>query len=854
MVANVHANVPDDQFKHQEEIPDIVWFQDELATTPAIVGGKAANLSKLNRAGFKIPKGMIVTTAALIRHLGDLSIMEERQRALHVILSKAFHPCLLENLRRGVEELGDIPVAVRSSAVAEDLEEASFAGQYDTVLDVRGFRAIEEAVRKCWASALSERVRRYHSQSATEPMAVLIQPLVQADAAGVAFTANPMTGNRHETVVSAVRGLGERLVSGHAVPDEWIVYGKDAVAKDTPEKAVSLQQVLQIAEVARRVETFYGQPQDIEWAIQGNELYLLQARPITTLGQEVEHVVPVPVIPSDGFWEREQSHYPYPLTPATRTTYLPAVNHALRLMCDEMSLLIETVELKEIGGWVYQRAVPLGGKDRKAPPNWMMPLLIRVVPQLKRRIQGAVRVVREDKAGHWLKCWEADWKPELVNRAAKLADVKLQTLSDRELVAHLDKTHGFLKFSTDIHMKVNGLVQVMLAEYAFVCQELLNWGYGQIMMTFGGLSDMSSAPARELAVLASYIQGEPQLAQDIRAGSTLANVLQKYPEFSNEFEAYMLQFGCRTLQYELAFPTVAEMPETTIRLVRNQIHKNDQHEDNNQAMLNHQRQAQLLEAEAALQEKSEADRARFRKALSRAQHAYPLREEHGYHDRDVPLALLRYAHLEVGRRLVDRQTLNQVDEVFFLEFDEAVQSLKDGAFVRDVVLRRKRERNGVLAHPGPTSYGMSPPTAPSLASLPEEARFLAQAVLWSLEKTFELQQSGRSQRDAKRIQGIPVSAGHYVGKVRVIHDESEFDKIQSGDILVCPITSPVWSMLFSSIGALITDSGGILSHSAIIAREYRIPAIVGTGNATELLQDGQLVEVDGVKGVVKAVC
>jgi pyruvate,water dikinase len=207
--------------------------------------------------------------------------------------------------------------------------------------------------------------------------------------------------------------------------------------------------------------------------------------------------------------------------------------------------------------------------------------------------------------------------------------------------------------------------------------------------------------------------------------------------------------------------------------------------------------------------------------------------------------------LEAGKRFVARGHLDCIDDVFDLEFDEVVRALVDSASVRHIVEKRQGERNWAIANPGPASYGPVPSPPPSFASFPKEARFLAEGVTWALEQIFATEQSGRVQRDASRIEGISASTGEYTGKVRVIREESEFSKIQPGDVLVCPITSPVWSMVFPNIGALVTDSGGILSHSAIIAREYRIPAVVATGNATSLLTDGQVVTVNGDRGLVE---
>lgn len=841
----------------------------------AEVGAKAANLAVLLHAGLPVPAGVVVTTRVFAQYLSDISLDATAETVRNQVLSCDFDPQFQSDLRKAICVFAGQPVAVRSSGVAEDLEGASFAGQYDTFLDVVGYDDIEHAIRECWASAFSDHILQYRktNQIASERMAVLIQPMVQADAAGVAFTANPVTGNRDEIVVSAVRGVGERLVSGHATPDEWAVYDGQAVARSLPEKAVSSEQVLQVAQLARQVEMHLGEPQDIEWAISGNRLYLLQARPITTLDAEVpsktktstqqsespiQPMVEVPIAPPEGFWEREESHFPDPLTPMMSSFFIPGMNHAFRQTCSEMSMLIETLELKEIGGWVYQRTVPLGGRERKAPPAFLMPLMIRIVPPLKARIQGSVKAIREDKAGKYINQWYSEWKAEIIHRRDELLGVNLTTLSDSDLARHLEQTHLFLHESVERHMLLNGAIQLIIAEYAFACQDLLGWDEREIMQVFSGLSETSSAPARDLAKLVKLTRSNPNLLQDVQDGLPIKVLMERHPDFLESFSTYFDNYGCRAIRYELNFPTVGESPELFFQLLKDQLARNyDPDED--ARVLEQQRIGQVQGAEAILQTKSGADRDRFHNALARAQKAYPVREEHGFYDRDAPLALLRYAVLEAGCRLVRRDGLKRVDDAFFLKLDELVSSLKGrvgasgtGVTTFELVERRQAERNWVLAHPGPASYGSVASAPPSFDALPPEARFAVKAVFWTLEQTFATALSGQEQKNAYRMQGIAASKGTYTGRVRVIRDESEFPKIQPGDVMVCQITSPVWSMLFPTIGALVTDSGGLLSHSAIIAREYRIPAVVATGNATALLRDGQMVTVDGDNGTVES--
>jgi len=218
----------------------------------------------------------------------------------------------------------------------------------------------------------------------------------------------------------------------------------------------------------------------------------------------------------------------------------------------------------------------------------------------------------------------------------------------------------------------------------------------------------------------------------------------------------------------------------------------------------------------------------------------------------VPLALLRYRVLEIGRRLAARGQLDRRDDAFFLTVEEARATLRDGQPQRALVTRRRGERAFVEQHPGPATYGKDPGPPPPLDALPAEARFTMTALLWYIDRIFEAAPSSHAQQAGTRVLGgIAASPGRYTGPVRVVADESEFGKLRPGDVLACPITSPVWSVLFPSIGALVTDTGGLLSHAAIIAREYAVPAVVATGNATALLRDDQVVTVDGGAGRIE---
>jgi rifampicin phosphotransferase len=305
---------------------------------------------------------------------------------------------------------------------------------------------------------------------------------------------------------------------------------------------------------------------------------------------------------------------------------------------------------------------------------------------------------------------------------------------------------------------------------------------------------------------------------------------------------------------------VAETPALVFQLIRDQLIRGFDPAATD-ATLAQQRAAAVAAVRAILATRPNHDRQRFERVLARAERTYPVREDNEFYTVSAPLALVRYTLLELGHRLAHRDVIAKRNDVFFLMFEEARSALRgngdlltgSGHGMPALVARRKAERAWVDAHPGPATYGQDPGPPPSFRSLPSDARLAMEALLWTVERIMAPRESQESQGAADRLRGVPASGGSYTGPVRVIMNESEFSKLRAGDVLVCPVTSPVWSVLFPSVGALVTDTGGILSHPAIIAREYRTPAVVATGNATRLLHDGQLVTVDGSTGTVTVV-
>ena len=831
-------------------MPLVVPLNDLTRADVNRVGVKAANLGEMLRAGFPVPNGFVLTTEAFDRFLST-NALDTGSSQKEVALAP-LPPDIETLLRTAAAPFDEISLAVRSSGVAEDLSGASFAGQYETVLDVRGFNALALAVRRCWASAFSDRVAAYITAKGMKRkggMAILVQRLVHADAAGVAFSANPVTGNREECVVNAVRGLGERLVSGQSTPDEWVVHGQKAVCHSAPEGAITEAQALDVAELAQRAATHFGEPQDVEWAIADDELFMLQARPITALPEPLPKPVPVPIEPPPGFWERESVHFSEPLSPMMRSAILPLHESGMYQSFQENSMLLDGVQFREIGGWLYQRIAPLGDKERVPPPVGLTPLLVRLVPDIRQRIKGLVNVIRSDKLWHDTERWYTEWKPNTINRINQFRIIELPSLSDARLEQHLEQVLAFIGENLRIHALITA-ADFLIAEFVLTCQELLGWDEVKSLELLSGLSTRTTEPTHRLNELANMARNHPAVRNllnhiDHETKDRLAVVDD---EFADAFNRYLQEYGYRTLRFDLNEKTLEEKPELVLSLIRNQIARNYDFKAV-AAALAQKRASNLEEAMQTLSNRSPVDNKKFRHALTRAERAYPIREEHEFYLNNVPLALFRYALLEIGSRLTNIGMLERKSDIFFLELDEARVAFREGIDQRATVIRRKGELAWVRVHPGPASYGKTPPPPPSMEAFPPEVKHMMRVFSWMINSLGLTQSNPQTQMaTTEALQGLAASHGQYTGPVRIIMNEAEFSKLKPGDVLVCPTTQPPWSVLFPIVGALVTDSGGILSHPAIIAREYGVPAVLATGNATSILRDDQIVTVDGNSG------
>jgi pyruvate,water dikinase len=727
------------------------------------VGGKAARLGELMAAGERVPDGFCVVG------VGD--------RAIAAALD-------------GYRAMGAQPaVAVRSSASAEDGNEASFAGQFETVLNVRGEEDLAAALAVCWESLSAGRVRAYLSRRGLEgladslTMSVLVQRMVPARAAGVAFSADPLSGARDVVVVHAVRGLGDALVSGEVSPDRFRVTAGGNVTAEPEGPAgpvLTDDEAGQIAAVVRRIAQADGRQQDIEWAIDEDGLWLLQARPLTALPPEVSWHSPIPGAKwikdvQAGEWATE------PLSPLGATTTFEAMTVA-RERYRGWPPIPRSFEPghTQINGWLYMR---LGG------PLWTVLANIAgyIVTLLTVGIDGHRRVQRR-------------WGPRL----AELDEVSRATPAEMDaagLRGHVDRLLDALGW---------WWIEVsFFASVTRVSQQLI-----------GGRPGISDPGILFRGNDSLLLDSERALRRAARDPDALAE--------------YLAHFGHMVESADPIHPTLAESPDAQ-RWQLAAARADAKGPDERLASM----QAGRAQAEKAVKAIRGPRGYVARRAMAAGQ-SHAAHTDHAVFHLQRVLALLRRTFLVQGRRLADAGVLARAEDVFYLERSELWAPEGDRRDLVDV-RRARREEQKRLAPP-PI---IPPPTDPSWAddrmmkTMPPEMRA-------------QLMERGLRVRDGRRVVvGTPAAPGVARGLARVMAGPADFGRFQPGEVLVAHATSPIWTPLLAIAAAAVTEVGGPFAHAAIVAREFGIPLVDGALDATKVIADGTPVVVNGSSGVVE---
>jgi phosphohistidine swiveling domain-containing protein len=870
----------------------------------ALAGGKAANLGELLQAGFAVPPGFCLTTAAYARAAADAGLGPLLDRLAGVpatavddlaALAAELRACLVagpvtedvgQAVREALADLGGMnqPVAVRSSATAEDLPFASFAGQQDTYLNIVGADAVLDAVRRCWASLWTDRAVIYRARNGIDPgtvqLAVVIQRLIDAAVAGVLFTANPVTGRRGQAVIDASPGLGEAVVSGAVNPDHFVIDTRtgEVLERRLGDKRVVIKpaagggtrldeasasgpcladgQLQALARLGQRVEAHFGAPQDLELAVDRDGVFwLTQARPITTL-------FPLPpALPDAGV----RVYFNINVAQGMFRPFTPMGVQAVRLVTGSIAALIGAPPADPIAGprFLVEAAgrlfgdvtgiVRLGGGRRVAAA---------LLPHMEARSEPLLQALFADPR---LAPRPLPW-PRLPAGVVRL----LQTtrLPPRLLAAFLAPTAtrlALVRVRDELIAAGRMPPGISAAEQLDQAERLLlTWppkilpralapmvtGLGAFAVAAWLLGDLASPEERD--TMRRALPHNPTtemnlalwaLAKRIGLDHEAVALLRKQPsaELGRAYKAgalppvvqeglqdFLARYGHRAAaEIDLGIPRWSEDPTPLFGTLVNYLALAD-----SALAPDAQFRAMAAQAEAtvALLVNRAAQKNWWRGRavallLGRGRALAGLRELPKF------LLVLLFAQararvVAVGEELARRGRLAQADDVFFLTLPEVRLALHpEGADLRAWVRERQGRYAAELRRRHLPRLLLSDGTEPGHG--------------WE----------GAEIRDGQVLRGTPASAGRTAGRARLVLDPAGA-RLEPGDILVAPSTDPGWTPLFLTAGALVVEMGGAMSHGAVVAREYGIPAVVGVPQATERIIDGQELVVDGTAGTV----
>lgn len=857
----------------------------ELESSPqwrGVLGGKGFNLAKLLAASLPVPAAFCVTAAAFN---GFVDAAFERAAALSdaaQLLQRAPLPAALSDaLLRAYQRLGaDVSVAVRSSAVDEDGAQHSFAGQQATLLNVRGVAALEDALKTVWSSLLSPNALLYRSRQSpgTLPaMAVVVQALIPADVAGVLFTHDPVNDTGDEALINAAYGLGETVVSGGVVdtfyidrrsgqkrretlgdkrdmlcvdPVQGLTRAKVA-ARRRSAPSLSLAQIDDLMSLSRRVERLMGGPQDIEFAVADGHLWLLQSRPITT-PQRVEHA---PILYTNA---NVGEALPGVGTPMTWSLIRAFAQRGFETAFGALGLDVppDYQLFASFRGRVYLNISEFFSIASQIP---------LLSPGLLARISGAGDVGPVRDTYQRLSPWRFLSRLPLTIPRQLFSQLAMPRVARRWQRAFQREHRAFLardlsrcdaaqliEVLATLDASFNRTGEVMLAcssnfllSYVIV-SEALRWLGGddaaaEEAALFSGLTRVSSAaPGLELLEMARFIQDRPRLSRVFTAQEPEVDVdaleqrLRDEPQgriVLRRLERFLDHWGHRApLEAEVATPRWRDDPSFLFEVIRGHLLHGERLPSARDIEAD---QVRLREETTQLIRKHflTGSGVFFRALLRWSQHNARRREAL----RSLVVATLeRYRRfmLEVGARMTSRGDLCEPDDIFFLTRDEVLSWLRDETSStrwRYLVAYRQSLHQAFQGAPAP------PDT-------------------FTLQGTQELLPSAPLQPvSGDQLTGLPGAPGTITGPVRVIRslDEGEHLRLRPGEILVAPFTDVGWTPLFLVAAGLVTDRGGPLSHSCVVAREYGIPAVVNTQIATSMLETGEIVTVDGSRGVVR---
>jgi rifampicin phosphotransferase len=821
----------------------VISFDELTADQRSRAGGKGGSLARLAQAGYPVPDGFVLLPCAFA---GDELL-----------------PAAWAQVRGHLDRLrgttGNPAFAVRSSAMSEDSAQASFAGEFETVLNVSSDDDIRRAIHTVVRSRQNERVRAYseaRGMSAVHEISVIVQRLARAECSGVLFTANPVTGQRDQAMISAAWGLGEAIVGGLVTPDTLIVdkqTGRVAI-RETADKQVmtvrlesgteeqpvpeakrrsavlSDRQAGELVRLGVGIEALYGMPVDIEWVLEGDQIAIVQARPITALPE------PEPLPPTE--WKLPKGQY------------IAMRNNIVELMADPLTPLFRTLDREAINASMGRLLTNFFGKP-------MMPeeLIVTVnsyayyngsmtAGQMAQVLLGSVGILKRMFAGA-VERWTESGRPHYVATVALWRAQPWRELSSTEL---LDAVRELSEAAIDAYgALVSGVIPaawISEALFTFVYSTLIRRRDDPSAPTF--LMGFDSLPIRaekslyDLAKwalshvgLATYLSDTltPQIVAQLDLQAPLGVDAADWHEWKRRFQAHLGQYGHTIYNLDFWTPVPADDPAPLLETLKLFL--------SGRGVSPHARQQSFAErreqANQALLERLRGVRLTlFRTFVARAQRYAPLRED-GLADVGLSYPLLRNMLHELGHRFAEGGLIQEPDDIYWLDQERvahAATRLDKGKALKD--------QSTIVARCKATWRAARRTTPPIM---------LPQIKLFGLDLG-EIR-SGRARgRRGNTLKGVAASPGSVTAPACVLSGPEDFGRMKTGDVLVAPLTTPAWTPLFARAAAVVTDVGGPLSHGSIVAREYGIPAVLGTGAATKRIRSGQMVTVDGSTGLV----
>ena len=853
---------------------------EEIDTTQvAFVGGKGAHLGELSRIeGIRVPPGFCVTTDAFRRimttvpwiddQLDRLSGLDpdDRQaiRTLSAEVRRALEGVAIPDdlaaaITRSVTRLGGhAAYAVRSSATAEDLPTASFAGQQDTYLNVVGSAAILQHVSRCWASLFTERAVTYRLRNGFDHrkvhMAVVVQQMLFPQAAGILFTADPVTSNRKVVSIEASFGLGEALVAGLVNADVYKVRDSEVVAKAVATKQLAIQarpgggtrevaiepenqkqpaltdaQIVRLAQLGRRIEAHFGHPQDIEWCLVDDGFQIVQSRPITTL-------FPIPAASDQGnhvyISVGHQQMMTDPMKPLglsvwQLTTPRPMSEAGGRLFVDVTQALgspTSRANLLNVAG----RSDPLIGdalqtilerddfipglpdEDPRGIPDYSAPVPIETDPaipaELIERGQASIATLKRHIQG---------------KSGPELLDFILADFGELRRILFDPRSHQAIMASMQATWRLNEQLQEWLGEKNAVDT-----------LTQSAPHNVTSEMGLALLDVADVIRPHPDVVAFLQHVED-ENFLDQLPalaggrEARDAIQAFLDKYGMRCVgEIDITKPRWSERPITLVPMILGNIKNFEPGAGERRFEQGRQnawkKEQELLTRLRALPE-GEGMAEEAKRLIDR------IRTFAGYREYPKYYMISRYfvykqALLNEAGRLVQARVLREREDIFYLRLQELHDVVRTNQADDQLIRQRKDAFRSYQA--------LTPPRV-----LTSDGEAVA--------GTYR-----RVDVPAGALTGLPVSAGTAEGRARVILDMAEAD-LEAGDILVTAYTDPSWTPAFVAIKGLVTEVGGLMTHGAVIAREYGLPAVVGVEHATRLIRDGQRIRVHGTDGYIE---